>query len=143
MNTNNNILLGDFFIIPNGSIALAKCWGKEQIIEGLKELFGEDYQPADDEPMVQVWYTDRDYEQNKANKQPTSENWACHGHPVLGIKPGEMVEVLPLSKIRELKEGDILNITYRGFKIELRAAQLPYRYRRFGDFQTVIAEYPR
>jgi hypothetical protein len=142
MNT-NNILLGDVFIIPNGSIRLGDCWDKENIINFFKEIFGGDYEVNENEHVIQCWFTDRNYEELKSNHMPTSENWANHGHPLLGIDPGEWVEVMPLSKLKGLKEGDTLDIKFHGFDISLRATQLQYRYRRFGKFEDVVALYPR
>ena len=143
--TNNNNGMVEMFIVPNHCSVVNsatdsdrnKHW-REKINLQFKNLDlrynGEVIKMVDGDLPVQIWTTGMG-----------SENWQDHGIPAsisipeVGISPEYFPGYLPYRVVKDLKEGSTLELTWlKGESLRITAAQLPYRYRRFGRFEEAL-----
>lgn len=156
------------FIVPNWAITLKSqiewekpIYGGETSIEKkLENVFGEKF--SEDELLIEIWV----FEDENSEDPNKSGNWSCHGRKIpdwddqfekkwdeLRKRPNTEKEReildrewdfnewpmwLPLSKINHLKEGDVLEVTWKGCKINLKVDQLGTRYGSRGNFESVL-----
>lgn len=142
--TDNNDMV-EMFIIPNScSIvdiktddSLSQHWRK-RINRQYKTLNlrynGELIQMVNGDLPIEIWTTGMG-----------SENWQDHGIPdsisipEAGISPEYFPGYLPLRVVKDLKEGDVLELTwFNGETLRITASQLPYRYRDLGRFEDAL-----
>lgn len=132
MATNSNVFSGEFFIVPNSKVSRESVWRKSQFDEIMK-AYGFDPM-KEGESLVEVWSTDVDcYDENGDLKPGKCDNWADHwkfGRDSGIIYPAS----IPMSIIKDLKEGQTVRFKVYGMDIEMKANQLGHRYRRFGKF---------
>lgn len=123
----------EMFIIPN-AISVEENDNRslfwDIMNEKMKTYFGDDAAKRDlgKRRMVQVWITSEE-----------SDNWADHGCPIDG---GYFISHLPTWMIGEMKEGNTIYIDLPNHDavLKLKAAQLKYRYKRFGTFESVLKQ---
>ena len=123
----------EMFIIPNSIYREEgsdyNYWWKG-IDTKYENYFGKEFSEKEkgNRRLVQIWTCSED-----------SDNWTDHGCPIDNhVFPGW----LPSWLIRDMKEGDTIEIDLPKFNAVLRltAAQLKYRYRRFGTFENVLRQ---
>lgn len=140
-----NVVNGDIFIIPNACAKVSELLpsAKEGMIKNLKR-FGFDVN--DDTILIQVWATG-----------PEVDNWSCHGWLPEFLTPEEINNIgkdisvkrfptyLPVSLFQDAKEGQQVIIKTKpeehlkdGLTINLKLAQLEYRYSNWGPFEKVL-----
>lgn len=113
------------FIIPNGlTHAGYSEYSGEMFRKNIKETFN--YSISDDEPLIQIWYTGNG-----------SDNWTDHGTPD-GKKAGRVSSLVPVSLLRDAKEGENITLKMFGEDIDFRVAQKEFRYRNHGEFEKVL-----
>lgn len=114
---------GFIFIVPNQAIN-----GKRESAEFMQRwitLNGKSFSPlgielSEDETYIQVWVGNEE-----------NDNWTCDGE-------NHFPSYLPLSILKDVKEGETINLKWNGEDVRLRASQLEYRYRKFGKFEDVL-----
>jgi len=129
------IVKGDVFVIPN--LAFRLC---DDIAESTRDdirtsLANVGIEVSDTEELVQVWY-----------RSAECDNWACHPWKAFPKFFGShgIPERLPLGLLKEVKEGDTLEMQWVGGPtIVITAAQLEGRYARFGRFEEVLEKITR
>lgn len=123
----------EMFIIPN-AISVEKGDDKNPFWDimnkKMKTYFGDDAAKRDlgKRRMVQVWIVSEE-----------SDNWADHGSPIDGKF---FISNLPTWMIKDMIEGDTIEIDLPNHNavLKLTAAQLKYRYKRFGTFENVLKQ---
>ena len=122
----------EMFIIPNSIYreegSEYDYWWKG-IDAKFEKYFGKEFAERDrgNRKLVQIWICSDD----------GSDNWTDHGCPIDNESfPGW----LPSWLIRDMKEGDTIEIDLPKFNavLKLTAAQLKYRYKGFGKFEDVL-----
>lgn len=123
------------FIIPNKMSVVSsdefgfKGWNSKLGFYGFPEI-------QDGDIPVQIWTT-----------SPEIDSWNNHGIPedlmeTIGLWPDSkkcfFPELWPSSVFEGLKEGESITLSGNGFKIELTACQLDYRYKTHGSFEEVF-----
>ena len=146
----------DFFIIPNRPSKFLEGFQYENSAPGYINLRDErindlanlnNIEIKKGEKLIQVWLTSKD--------ELGSENLNDHGFRALS-ESGEEVHLhfnchsLPVTMLNGKTEGDIIDIRIRCFErgnkneyellMHARCCQSKYRYRRFGNFENVLAE---
>lgn len=124
----------EMFIIPNAISVEKKGDDKNPFWDAMnkkmKIYFGDKAAKRDlgKRRMIQVWITSKE-----------SDNWADHGCPVDG---GYFISNLPTWMIGKMKEGDTITVDLPNHNaiLKLKAAQLKYRYARFGAFEKVLEQ---
>lgn len=119
-------ITADMFIIPNEVSMAATFYGnyvKNHNEKVEKFNLPTEWNITAADQMVQVWTTGCG-----------SENWANHGAP----RGGNFIHALPLRLIEHLKEGDTMSVSFFDKTLEITAAQLKYRYRKFGRFEDTL-----
>ena len=136
---NTNKLQFEAFIIPNRILA----W--DDMPQYLKDrVYSENERlgiRTDDAKYAQIWML---------SEELGIDNATDHGFPkevceILGFDYMERNYYapgwIPLSRISEFKEGDVLEtVSENGTAIEIKFAQLPYRYSSFGTIEEVIEQ---
>lgn len=139
MENTTNKLQFEAFVIPNRILA----W--DDMPQYLKDrVYTENERlgiRTDDAKYVQVWVL---------SEELGLDNVTDHGFPkevceVLGLDYCERNYYapgwIPLSRLLDFKEGDVLKtVSDNGTAIEIKFAQLPYRYRNFGTLEEVIEQ---
>lgn len=142
----------EMFIIPNSAGRVTEFISKERAIREAQSIcssVGKDFDEND--PLVQVWICSDDLD---------TENLCRHGATVeiegedYFLEYPEISEYIPLSIIKDLKEGETATFGYtniatinnndKNIKVDLmlnvKANQLDYRYSRFGTFESVLSK---
>jgi len=145
--TTHDIISGHFFIVPNGFLSLddeyMADFAKQRIRERIERC---GWTVEDDEPLVEVWFTSDD-----------CDNWASHYYEPFMERKSEsedknkrgysyLTHYIPFRLIQGLREaGDLVFMWTNGITgeekvVRVTAAQLNFRYRRFGAFHELIQE---
>ncbi|HEV2917510.1 MAG TPA: hypothetical protein VGW78_07240 [Candidatus Babeliales bacterium] len=144
------VVQGDIFIIPDRlrrpkEGCCNSYWSKYYLLDSQNNPIKID----DDNYCVEVWATDtnaQDYyhlELKEIHALGISINWTDHGHPIL---KHTFPRALPLSLLKDKKEGDIIEFEYKSeitqgiYKVILTCRQEPYRYGDFGSFEQVLTD---
>ena len=103
----------------------------------------------DDELLIEVWIAGLD----KNVSEEGNDNLSAHGFgeyyaEKLGItsrhedgRKRTAPSYIPYEVLKDVKEGDVKTFTApNGCNVRMHFEQLPYRYRRFGTFETVLAD---
>ena len=127
------IITGSFFIIPNhASIDAEDEFLPDYVKRARDTELANVGIMCDADEMVEVWYL-----------SPGCDNWRSHkwGENPEFFGMGGIPSRLPKALLENIKEGDVLTLQWVGAgeprTIELRAAQLEYRY-AFGRFEEVL-----
>ena len=143
-NNTEEVLELQCFCVPNYAtrfgdfVPCQQDWQVKRI-----SLLGIPAPAGEDDLMIQVWFHTEKY-----------DNLTDHGIPdamckLLGATPKELdgvqfykeyaPSVLPLSVIKDVKEGDTLTFTsLSGAKVKIKFAQGGRRYSQFGDFAECV-----
>lgn len=138
--TEKTLIKGDIFIIPNELVDLTDKWYKETRIREkyMQKRIGilEALNLPTDELLVEVWACNKD-----------CDNFSSYDYPLLDKAWKNKSEAgslrgfprnLPVSIFKDKNDGDTISISYNNLTAELTLNQLGKRYRRFGDFKTVL-----
>ena len=137
-NENIGTFNGDVFIIPNGLSVYEDLRIMQEFYKDLCELNGVD---PTGEQFVQVWI---------CSDELNTENMSCHGFRVNGNYMNAFCGDLPVSLVKDLREGDTVTVNFRAYPdinmgssdeiitMNLKLNQSDYRYRRFGNFEEVL-----
>lgn len=96
------------------------------------------FQFVDGDIPIQIWIAD-----------DRKDNWQDHGlpHELCSAnfdKEGPFGEYapsyIPARLLKDMKEGDTIDISFNGTTVTVTACQLDYRYRSFGSFEEVVAK---
>ena len=117
---------GFIFVIPNQALT-EKREGFDFMNRWIT-LNQKDYIPlgislSKEDTYVQVWVGDEEV-----------DNWTSNSDKLGQRFPSW----LPLSILKDVKEGDTIKLKWNNETIELIANQLDYRYKRFGKFEDVL-----
>lgn len=148
------------FVVPNEAGYCREFWFKsageraEKHSKALCSQKGIEFDPENDK-LVQVWFVSK-YNENLGNdylKEDNlgSDNLGDHGFRMDGKPYGFRYSHLPYSLIKDMKEGDTMDLefevftededdnrTYDTIKLHITFDQRSYRYQRFGNFEDVV-----
>ncbi len=129
-----------FFVIPNMISTIKEA---DMFRAHWYDKDGEKYEIPLGEPVVQIWTATAN-----TSDPEYSEHWQNHGYPrSIGYENAPenghnramgFSSYIPLSKIVNLEEGQLLTFKFGATKVRMKARQLRNRYGRYGTFQEAL-----
>lgn len=116
------------FVIPNGWMYAGdlRTFAKKDMVADIKATYGIDVE--DHDRLITLWTVDPDDGAN-SNLEAHGASWT-NGKRFSYYAPERLFE--------GKKEGDCVTFTGDFGTCEVQLAQLDYRYRRFGNFESVL-----